>query len=107
MYIRGGSRRLAIASAAFLSEQSYYTKSKAKFGENEVKAVAGFELRVAGCEFRVAGCELRVVVSSCELRVEGCGLRVEGCGLRVVVWLQRSGGAGVLPISPVSPALCG
>ena len=38
---RGGSRRLAIASAAFLSGQSYYTKSAVKFGENEAKADCG------------------------------------------------------------------
>jgi hypothetical protein len=42
MHIRGGSRRLAIASAAFLRGQLYYTKSAVKFGENEAKADCGW-----------------------------------------------------------------
>jgi len=42
MHIRGGSRRLAIASAAFLRRHGYYSKSAAKFGENEAKSDCGY-----------------------------------------------------------------
>jgi len=42
MHIRGGSRRVAIASAAFLRRHGYYSKSAAKFGENEAKSDCGY-----------------------------------------------------------------
>ena len=60
---------MAIASAAFLRRHGYYSKSAAKFGENEAKSDCGG--RGQGSGVRSQGGELELGVGEWRLEVRG------------------------------------